>query len=211
MWNIDWLQPVKSFHCLTGISNLYDGLTGYTPKEQVLSNLVASSIPVPAAWSQTKDILFPERYDAKTFNEIIKNKLGITGDFFGTGLTTPMQPKLDAFGNQVKSDLIYGLTPPLMNSKTDDPVLNFMLDNNIGVAKPNMGNKIKGRGSEERPMTKEEYTQFVQDSGTKVYDYLQTRIDSGYFDKFNTKEEKQKAVNSIIKKIRADEKAKLRY
>jgi len=196
---------------LSGISNLYDGMTGYTPKEKVLSNLAISAIPIPAAWSQTKDILFPERYDAKTFNEQLKNKLGITGDFFGTGLTEPLQPKLDAFGNKVKSDLIYGLTPPLLNSKTDDPVLNFMLENNIGIAKPNMGNKIKGRGGQERPMTKEEYTNFVKTTGEKVYDALQPKIESGYFDKFDTKKEKQDAINSIIKKIRADEKSNIRY
>lgn len=196
---------------LSGISNLYDGLTGYTPFTQVMSNLAASAVPVPAAWSQTKDVLFPERYNAKTFNEVIKNKLGITGDFFGTGLTKPLQPSLDAFGNQKKADLIYGLTPPVLNSKNNDPVLNFMLDNNVNIGKPNMGNKIQGRGGEERPMTPEEFTKFSQEAGAKIYDELKTKTQNGYFNRYKTADEKQKAVSKIVKDIRARTKDKIKY
>lgn len=196
---------------LTGISNLYDGLTGYTPKEQVLANLAANAIPIPAIWTQGKDVIFPERYNAKTFNEIIKNKLGITGDFFGTGLTKPLQPTIDTFGNQTKADLIYGLTPPILNSKVNDPVLNFMLDNNISVGKPNMGNKIQGTGNKTRPMTTEEYTTFAQASGSKMYDELKSKIESGFFDKYKTAEDKKKAMNVIVKDVRLKEKSKISY
>jgi hypothetical protein len=196
---------------LTGISNLYDGLTGYTPPGQVISNLAANSVPIPAAWSQTKDIIFPERYVAKDFNSIIKNKLGITDDFFNTGLTTPLEPNLNAFGEQKKADLIYGLTPPLLNSKNDDPVLNFMLDTGINIGKPNMGNKIKGRRGEERVLTPEEYTSFVKDSGQKIYDELSRKVQNGYFDRYKTKEDKRKAVDSIVKAIRSREKDKINY
>lgn len=206
-----YLRSEKDQSFLKGISDIYDGAFGYTTKTQMAYNMVISGIPIPAAWEQTKDIVFPERYDPKGFSETIKDKLGITGDFFGTGATTPLQPRLDAFGNQVKADLIYGLTPPILNSKTDDPVYNFMLKENIGIAKPTMGNKIQGRNGQSRPMTGAEYTTFVKESGQKMYDALQPRVASGYFDKFKTKEEKQKAVDSIIKDIRAREKAKIRF
>ena len=196
---------------LSGISNLYDGISGYTSFPDLVSKLAANAVPIPAAWSQTKDIVFPERYDANSFNELVKNKLGVTGDFFGTGLTTPLQPKLDAFGNQVKADLMYGALPQLLNSKTDDPVLNFLLDSDVNVSKPTKGNKIKGRNGDERPITDEEYTNFVKESGAKSYDALKIKIESGYFDRFKTKKEKQDAVNSIVKKIRAGEKSSIRY
>lgn len=196
---------------ISGISNIIDGVTGYKPMGQMLSELAIGTIPVPAAWSQTKDILFPERYDARAFNEVLRNKLGMTGDFFGTGITEPLQPKLNAFGEQVKADLIYGLTPPVLNAKTDDPVLNFMLKEGIGIAKPNRGANIKGRGDEERKMTPQEYTDFVKVTGESIYEALQPRVESGYFDKFDTKKEKQKAIDSIIKDIRAREKARIRY
>ncbi len=198
---------------LSGISNIYDGLTGYTPKEQVLSNLAANAIPIPAAWSQTKDILFPERYVAKNFNEIIRNKLGITGDFFGTGITEPLQPNVNAFGEQTKADLIYGLTPPLLNSKKDDPVLSFMLDNGISVGKPNIATKVKKNkySGESREMTKEEYTNYVKNSGARVYNELKNKIESGYFERFKTQEEKKDAINKIVTEIRTQERLKIKY
>ncbi len=196
---------------LSGISNLYDGLTGYKPGKQVISELAANAIPVPAAWTQTKDILFPERYVAKDFNAIIKNKLGITGDFFGTGLTEPLQPNLNAFGDQVKADLIYGLTPPLLNSKTDDPVLKFMLDNGISVGKPQQATKISGRRDEKREITPEEYTTYVKNSGAKVYDALKNKIESGYFNRFKTEEAKKDAMDKIVREIRDREKRKITY
>lgn len=196
---------------LSGISNLYDGMTGYKPATQVFSELASNAIPIPAAWTQTKDILFPERYIAKDFNDIIKNKLGITGDFFGTGLTEPLQPNLNAFGDQVKADLIYGLTPPIINSKKDDPVLNFMIENGISIGKPQLSTKIEGRRGEKRELTPEEYTRYVKNSGAKIYDALTRRVESGYFDRYRTAEAKKDAMDKIVSDIRSKEKSKIRY
>lgn len=193
---------------LSGMSNLYDGLTGYTPKEQVIANFVANAIPIPALWTQSKDILFPERYNAKKFNEVIRNKLGITGEVFGL---PALQPNLNAFGEQVKADLIYGLTPPILNSKKDDPVLNFMLDNGISIGRPQAATKISGRRGEKRELTPEEYTTYAKNSGAKVYDELKRKIESGYFNRFKTEAEKKSEMDKIVTEIRNKEKEKIRY
>ena len=194
----------------SGISNLMDGITGYTTPEQMRANLLISFIPIPNAWTQTKNVIFPERYEPHGFNETIRNKLGMTGDFFGTGLTKPLQPALNAFGEQKKADLIYGLTPPLMNAKTDDKVLNYLVENNISFGKPQKSQTIKV-GKKEREMTPEEYTKYVQKSGSRIYDELNQKISSGYFNRFKTTKEKKDALDSIVKRIRAQEKDKIHY
>ena len=194
----------------SGISNLMDGITGYTTPEQMRANLLTSFIPIPNAWTQTKNAIFPERYEPHGFNETIRNKLGMTGDFFGTGLTDPLQPSLNAFGEQRKADLIYGLTPPLMNAKTDDKVLNYLVENNISFGKPQKGQKVIS-GKKEREMTPEEYTRYVEKSGSRIYDELNLKVSSGYFNRFKTTKEKKDALDAIVKRVRAQEKAKIHY
>lgn len=196
---------------LSGLSSLYEGLYGYKTYKQVISEFAANAVPIPAAWTQTKDIIFPERYEAKTFNEQIKNKLGITGDFFGSGLTEPLQPRLDAFGDQQKADLVWGLTPPILNSTKNDPVLEFMKEKGVFIGKPQKSTKVKNRQGESRKITPEEYTKYVEESGKDIYEELKRKVESGYFDRFDTKEEIDKEIQKISKEAKAKQKKKIDY
>lgn len=206
---VNFLRSEIDQSFMQGISNIYDMAFGYTPKAEGLANLATNLIPIPNAWVQTKDIIYPDRYEAKTFNEQIRNKLGITGDFFG--LVEPLQPKLNVFGGQVKADLIYNLTPSVFNRITDDPVLNFMKEKDVFIGKPNKSQTITGRKGQVREMTPVEYTQYVERSGEKIYNKLNSRISSGYFNRFKTKEDIKREVEKIKNEIREQEKRKFKF
>jgi hypothetical protein len=127
------------------------------------------------------------------------NKLGLTGS---------LEPKLDVFGEQVSADLIWGLTPKLLN--TNDPVLSWMSDNNVFVGRPNRSQQISGRRGEKRDMTPEEYTVFLESSGKEIYRELERKIRSGRFNRMS-QEDKEKAVQSIVRQAREDAKDKIKF
>jgi hypothetical protein len=201
----DMVQGVHNFmrseldqSFLSGLSNIYDTISGYTPPEQLLTDFAANAIPIPAAWTQIKDAVFPERYDAKTFNQKISAKLGSPVNIF-TG--EALEPKLDAFGDQIKADLVYGLTPPLLNKVSNDPVLEFMKENRVFIGKPQTATKITERDGDVRKMTQKEYTRYVKESGDAIYEDLNNHIQGGTF-RGMEKSEIEKKIRSITTKIR---------
>lgn len=177
---------------MAGFSNIYDMLSPYSyrPASDIMRDMAASAIPIPAAWTQTKDILFPQRFEARSFEESILNKVGFTSG---------LEPKLDAFGKPMYADMIWGLTPRVLN--TDDPVLNWMDENEIFIGKPNRKQTIKGRAGAERDMTPEEYTQYLGTTGTAIYDKINSYIDSGRLERYN-QEQKKKIIEGIVRDVR---------
>lgn len=186
---------------LSGLSNINDMINGYQSFEDTVKSFAANTlVPIPAAWSQTKDIIFPERFEADTFWEHVQNKVGLTGN---------LQPKLDTFGNQMSADLIWGLTPKLLN--TEDPVLNWMQENDIFIGKPNKKQTIKDkRTGEKREMTAEEYTQFLSETGQAIYNKMEQVINSGTLDS-KDQDKKKAAVQKIVSDIRAREKGGITF
>lgn len=194
------LQSELDQSMMAGLSAMGDLINGYKSFNETIADFVSNTaIPIPAAWTQPKDILFPERFEARTFWEKIQNKLGVTGG---------LEPNLDVFGKQKSADLIWGLTPKVLN--TADPVLNWMDENAVFVSKPNRKQTIKGRKDEKRDMTPEEYTQFVQDSGEEIYEKMERKIKSGSFDRMS-KEKQESAVNKIQRDARAKAKRKIKF
>lgn len=177
---------------MAGFSNIYDMLSPYSyrPASDIMKDMAASAIPIPAAWTQTKDIIFPQRFEARTFEESILNKVGFTSG---------LEPKLDAFGKPMYADMIWGLTPRVLN--TDDPVLNWMDENEIFIGKPNRKQTIKGRAGAERDMTPEEYTQYLGSTGTAIYDKIDSYINGGRFERYN-QEQRKKIIEGIVRDVR---------
>lgn len=188
---------------LAGFSDVYDMISPYSyrPMSDILQEFALNAIPVPAAWTQTKDIIFPQRFEARDFDEKVLNRIG---------LTSSLEPKLDAFGKPMYADLIWGLTPKMLN--TDDKVLNWMDENNIFVGKPNRKQTIKDRRTgEKREMTPEEYTQFLSETGQAIYDKLETAINNGSLDRYKDEEKRKKVVDQIVSDIRAKEKGGISF
>lgn len=199
---INYMRGEMDQSFLSGFSDVYDMLSPYSyrPVSDIIQEFALNAIPVPAAWTQTKDIIFPERFETRDFDEKILNRVGFTSG---------LEPKLDAFGNQMKADLIWGLTPRFLN--TDDTVLNWMDENNVFVGRPNRKQNIKNsRTGEEREMTPEEYTQFLSATGQGIYKKLEEYVRNGTFDRYS-QEKKDALVDKIVREIREQEKAKIRY
>lgn len=186
---------------LSGLSSVSDLITGYKSLEDTVADFAANTlIPIPAAWTQTKDILFPERFEANTFMEKIKNKVGATGG---------LEPKLDTFGREASADLIWGLTPKVLNTK--DPVLNWMNENDVFVGRPNRKQTIKNRRTgETREMTQKEYTQFLGNTGKAIYDKMERYVNNGTFNRYS-QEKKDKIVDGIVRDIREQEKSRITF
>lgn len=189
---------------LSGLSTLFD--PDITP-EQKFSSFATNAIPIPALWTQTKDAILPERYDTKSIGESISTKIGTDFNVF-TG--KPLQPKLDAFGDPVKADLIYGLTPPVLNAVHDDPVLTFMQDNRAFIGKPQPSTQITGPDGSKRKISPDEYTKYVQTSGKAIYEEIHSEIQGGAFTGLTHEEIKNK-LNSIAKQKRAEAKSQINY
>lgn len=186
---------------LSGIADFYDMVFGFKSFGDFVEERVASGLPIPAIWTQSADIVNPTVVETNTFFENIQRKLGLKGN---------LEPRLDAFGKEVSSDLIWGLTPSFLN--TNDPVLTWMVDTGISVGKPQKSTKIKSpSGKEEREMTPEEYTEYVRNTGEKLYDKIERKVRTGGFKRFKTKEAIQKEVDKIVTEIREQEKKRFSY
>ena len=120
----------------------------------------------------------------------------MTGDVFGLD---PLQPKLDAFGEPLTSDLIYGVTP---SKAKGDKVDNFLTANDVVVTKPLRSTQYTIPGTDQkRELTDKEYTQYIQESGKRIYEEINASIDSL---SGASREEKKKGIQSIVDDIRSD-------
>jgi len=87
-----------------------------------------------------------------------------------------------------------------------------MSENEVFVGKPQKGTKIYGRkAGEERKMTPEEYTKYLEATGPAIYKELDRKIKSGHFKRFKTEKEKKAEVSRIVSEIREKEKRKFKF
>lgn len=186
---VGWTQTQLNQSFLSGAADLLDVLKGGVSPESYLKRLAVGLIPIPAAYSQTKDILFRQQYETRDIQEQVMNKLGITGG---------LQPKLNAFGQPLRADLIYGITP---STEKRDDVHDFLIKNELIVAKPATGQQysIPGRHKEKRAFTPEEYTEYLEKTGSQIYNRLKSRIPSLAH---VPDEQKKKQVESIVDDVR---------
>lgn len=169
---IGWVQTQLNQSFLSGVADIFDVATGNLKPETYITNFASGLIPIPAAYSQTKDMIFRQQYETHGIVEKLRAKLGLTGDVFGSGA---LQPKLDAFGEPMSADLIFGVTP---SAEKFTPVDRFLTANDLAVTKPSAGQlySVPGQGKTKRALSEEEYTQYIQDSGKQIYESLQKRL-----------------------------------
>lgn len=164
---VGWTQTQLDSSFLSGASDLLDALSGGMSPEKYLQNLGAGLIPIPAAYSQTKDMITRQQYETRSIVDKIKVKLGITSG---------LEPRLDAFGRNQPADLIYGLTP---SKETNDPVVKFLVDSNAVVGRPSPFTPYTIPGTQnKRILSPKEYTEYLQRSGEMIYSQLQSMINS---------------------------------
>lgn len=193
---IGWTQTQLNSSFLSGVADLMDVLKGGADPKTYLTNLGAGLVPIPAAYSQIKDMAFRQQYETSSIQDKLKQKLGITSG---------LQPRLNAFGKPVESDLIYGLTPSKSN---DDPVANYLIKNELVVTKPkpNQQYDIPGTYKERRALTPTEYTEYLKTTGSQIYDTINTLKDA--LETLPADRQKTE-VQSIVDKIRTNERTRI--
>lgn len=187
---VGWSQTQLNSSFLSGTADLLDVLKGGADPATYLKRLGVGLIPIPAAYTQTKDMLFRQQYETRGIQEQIALKLGLTEN---------LQPKLNAFGQPMTADLIYGVTP--VGAKKD-PVYEFLISNDLIVAKPAAGAQYSVPGQPPKTkttLTPEEYTQYIRESGQEAYRLIKARMASL---EHVPDEEKKKQVQKIVDDVR---------
>lgn len=186
---VGWTQTQLNQSFLSGVADLFDVATGGVTPKAYLNRFISGLVPIPAAYSQTKDMIFRQQYQTSGIVDSLRLKLG---------LTEGMQPKLDQFGEPMTADLIYGITPSVENASKVD---RFLISNDLIVAIPSRTTNysVPGGGKEKRELTPAEYTVYVQTSGKQIYQELNRRIDE--LSSLSADKQK-KTVQDIVDRIR---------
>lgn len=87
---------------LSGTSDLISVINGQKSASKYINSLIAGVVPIPAMWTQVVQSIDGGQYDVQTLGEALQWKLGITKN---------LTPRLNALGEQIRQDAIYGLTP----------------------------------------------------------------------------------------------------
>lgn len=157
---------------LSGVADLFDVLVGKKDPVDYLNRLGAGLVPIPAAYSQTKDMIFRQQYETKDIVSALRQKLGLTGNAFGLD---PLNIRQDAFGNPMRNDLIFGITP---SRETKDQVDNFLISNDIILSLPSKTTKYTNplKKGETVQLTADEYQEYVKTSGEQIYQKLNASL-----------------------------------
>lgn len=191
---VGWTKSQLDQSFLSGVSDLFDVVTGNTDPDKYFKRLLTGVVPIPAAYSQTKDMIFQQQYETHDIVQQLRQKLGLTGDAFGAN---PLQPRLDAFGEPMTKDLIYGLTPVKENI---DKVDEFLISSEIVVTKPQFNRQYSIPGTKDkRKLTEEEYTKYIQQSGKEIYETIANNL--GELEN-RSQEERKKSVDRIVDRAR---------
>lgn len=186
---VGWTQTQLNASFLSGVSDLFDVATGNLAPATYIKNFATGLIPIPAAYSQTKDMIFRQQYQTHGIVEAIRLKLG---------LTEGLQPKIDQFGEPMTSDLIFGISP---SSEQPARVERFLIANDIPpVTIPSQSTQYSIPGTKEkRKLTPEEYTAYVHDSGVEIYKQLSQRLPGL---QNMPADQQKKEVQNLVDKIR---------
>lgn len=163
---VGWTQTQLDASFLSGVSDLFDVLSGGVTPEAYMKRFVSGLVPIPALYSQTKDMIWRQQYQTKSIWDEIRKKLG---------LTEGLEVRLDQFGEPMTSDLIFGISPSQEKAAVVD---RFLVQNELIVSIPSRSQEysIPGAGKEKRELTPTEYTEYVRESGQAIYQELERRL-----------------------------------
>lgn len=184
---VGWANTVMSMSFLTGVSNVMDLMSGRKKPLDYFTDLGVGLIPIPALYTQTKDIFFQKKsYQAESLQEKLLYKVGVIGG---------LQPRLDVFGEQLHKDAIYGISPSQNNY---DSISEFIRNNpDVSISAPSKTMAVYTESGEKRELTPSEYTEFVYMTGPQLKEWLIEKIDAGYFGTHDAVKETKKKIDDI--------------
>lgn len=181
---LGWGQSQLSNSFLSGVSNLLGALSDPTKAATYLKTFGSELIPVPKAVTGTISIAkgidadvtgdptADQQYATKTIIDKIRAELGLTGDLGAVG--GALQPSLNQFGEPMRADTIYGITPTLSKA---DAVDNYLQANDIVVTLPDANTQYTDPATGGKiALTPTQYTAYVKESGQEIYQQLEDMI-----------------------------------
>lgn len=188
-------KTITDMSFLSGVSDLMEAVNdpkGYG--STYIKNYTSNLVPVPAAYIQIRKYFDPTVYDTPTIKSAIMADLGITGG---------LKPRLNVFGQEVKSDYVSKLQPI---PETKDETIKFLAENQLWISVPSKSTQIKVNG-EKRPMTSDEYYLYVKYSGQNI----KTKLDQSLSKLKNEKdtEKREKLIDKIVQNERDSIKKKI--
>ena len=198
---LGWMQSQLNSSFMQGAANLLDAIANQK-STYFTEDLPKSLIPVPALITQTHDLFASQQYQTQGLIQSLRDKLGLEGNVLGMDA---LPEKLDAFGEPMRSDLIYGLTP---SKQKVDMVNSFLVGRDIVVPTPLANQKytIPYSNKEQTKLTQTEYHDYVKTSGQEIYQRLEQSIPAI---QNMTQEQQKKYVSSLVEKIRTSERNKI--
>jgi len=175
---VGFMQSNLSQSFLSGVSDLFDVMSGQQDPKKWVNRLITGLVPIPAFYNQTVDAISSKRYDIQTLAESLKKKFGLTGD---------LKPYLTALGEETKSDLIWGISP----SKEEQNTYKEIEDRGLLLRLPTKTTKIEGK-----QMTRDQLWDYIKIRGeliSKNIDQILKLVDAQ-----NTQEMKEKVFEKQI-------------
>lgn len=205
---VGWGQTQLNQSFLNGVANFMDVLGGNKTPEDYMKDLGAGLVPIPALFTQTKDIAknayshisgdvtAKQQYETHNIVEKLRTKLGLEGGLFGMD---PLHPKLDMFGEPMTADLIFGVTPSITKADTVD---NYLVANDILVTIPPKGQTYTDPTTgQPTTLTPAQYEEYMKKSGAEIYRNLEEMIPGLKQEDIDTQ---RKEVRAMLDQVRSD-------
>ncbi len=189
-------NSILSMSFLSGTADLVTSIQNIGKGgETYFKRFVASQItsPVPNLITQTARYFDPGIYETSNIKEYILSNLRITSG---------LKPKLNVFGQPLKGEALTQLQPVKI---TTDPTIKFLAANELWVTVPSKTTKVRPNAEWAslpkggRPMTEDEYYNYVKYSGIEIKKRLDQRLP--YLEQL-TNEKMQKEIDKIVQDVR---------
>ncbi len=184
-----FVQSNLSQSFLSGVSDLMNTASGNTDPKKYIGRLATGLIPIPAFWTQTVQALDGKAYDNQTIGELIKYKLG---------MFKYLTPRLDALGDEMRNDVIYGLTP----SSEKDNIQKQFENRGVTLSLPGKSTKL---GNE--TMTRKQLWEYTKIRGEIIKNNLNKIL--GEVDKQKTQSDKDFEFSAWVQKAGEEAKVKM--
>lgn len=186
------VNSILSMSFLSGMDDLVTALHNLGKGgEKYFTRFAAQQItsPVPNIVKQSVRYFDTTQYQTNDIKEQILNNLRIT---------TGLKPKVNVFGDVVKGEALTQLQPV---SETKDPLIKYLAANDLWVSVPSKATKVypPRSGDKGRPMTEDEYYNYVKYSGKEIKKQLTQQLK--YIQSQPT-EKRQDYIDGIVKDVR---------
>lgn len=185
------INSILDISFLQNVSDLFSWIRDPAMNKTYLENFLAqqATSPIPNFFKQIARWQDPGQYEAKGVWERIKYNLRITSG---------LKPALNVWGEQKVGEALTGIQP---SNITDDETLKYLVDNELFISIPSKAT-VLDLGRDKRPMTEDEYYEYVKQSGPEIKRRISQRLE--YIKRLPDDEERQKYIESIVEDVRTD-------